>query len=154
LAFFWHYWETNGDGCAYNEINTRHIHIFFKISNARQCLFPRFARFVNWTLNVKLFCFDFCRFSRRYDTGVISGSQMGSQLLQNTEIIKQTNVLLWKIIRKYGSVLHLSSCIKKLSKRNCLQQMDQALEVNIRPSRYHQRRHLQTKFMFSNGKSM
>jgi hypothetical protein len=27
----------------------------------------------------------------------ISGSQMGSQLLQNTEIIKQTDVLLWKI---------------------------------------------------------
>ena len=26
--------------------------------------------------------------------GVISGSQMGSQLLQNTEIIKQTDVLL------------------------------------------------------------
>ena len=26
-----------------------------------------------------------------------TGSQMGSQLLQNTEIIKQTDVLLWKI---------------------------------------------------------
>jgi hypothetical protein len=33
----------------------------------------------------------------RYNTGVISGSQMGSQLLQNMEIIKQTDVLLWKI---------------------------------------------------------
>ena len=32
-----------------------------------------------------------------YTTGAISGSQMGSQLLQNTEIIKQTDVLLWKI---------------------------------------------------------
>ena len=30
-------------------------------------------------------------------SGVISGSQMGSQLLQNTKIIKQTDVLLWKI---------------------------------------------------------
>ena len=30
-------------------------------------------------------------------TCVISGSQMGLQLLQNTEIIKQTDVLLWKI---------------------------------------------------------
>ena len=28
--------------------------------------------------------------------GVISGSKMGSQLLQNMEIIKQTDVLLWK----------------------------------------------------------
>ena len=28
-------------------------------------------------------------------TGVISGSQMGSQLLQNTEIIKQIYVFLW-----------------------------------------------------------
>ena len=34
----------------------------------------------------------------RYNTGVISGSQMGLQLLQNTGIIKQTDVLLWKII--------------------------------------------------------
>ena len=44
---------------------------------------------------MKLFCFD-----SQGDitcTGVISGSQMGSQLLQNTEIIKQTDVLLWKI---------------------------------------------------------
>ena len=32
-----------------------------------------------------------------YTTGVISGSPMGSQLLQHTEIIKQTDVLLWKI---------------------------------------------------------
>ena len=38
------------------------------------------------------FCFD----SQDY-TGVISGSQMGSQLLQNMEIIKQTDALLWKI---------------------------------------------------------
>ena len=35
---------------------------------------------------------------------------MGSQLLQNTEIIKQTDVLLWKIWRKYGSVFYLFSC--------------------------------------------
>ena len=35
---------------------------------------------------------------------------MGSQLLQNTEIIKQTDVLLWKIWRIYGSVSYLFSC--------------------------------------------
>ena len=35
---------------------------------------------------------------------------MGSQLLQNTEIIKQTDVLLWKILRKYGSISYLFSC--------------------------------------------
>ena len=40
----------------------------------------------------------------------LSGSQMGSQLLQNTEIIKQTDVLLWKIWRKYRSVSYLFSC--------------------------------------------
>ena len=44
------------------------------------------------------------------NTGVISGSHMGSQLLQNTEIIKQTDVLIWKIWRKYRSVLYLFSC--------------------------------------------
>ena len=43
------------------------------------------------------------------NTGVISGSQMGLQLLQNMEIIKQTDVLLWKIRRKYGSVSYLLS---------------------------------------------
>ena len=31
------------------------------------------------------------------DTGVISGSQMGLQLLKNTETIKQTDILVWKI---------------------------------------------------------
>ena len=41
----------------------------------------------------------------------ISGSHnMGSQILQNTEIIKQTDVLLWKIWRIYGSVSYLFSC--------------------------------------------
>ena len=30
-------------------------------------------------------------------TGVISGSQMGLQLLKNTETIKQTDILVWKI---------------------------------------------------------
>ena len=41
----------------------------------------------------------------------ISGSHnTGSQLLQNTEITKQTDVLLWKIRRIYGSVLYLFSC--------------------------------------------
>ena len=40
----------------------------------------------------------------------ISGSQMGSQLLQNTEIFKQTDVLLWKMWGKYGSVSYLFSC--------------------------------------------
>ena len=82
----------------------RQIHIFFKISNARQCLFPLFVRFVNWTPKVKLFLLWF---SRWYNTGVISGSQMGSQLLQNMKIIKQIDVLLWKIWRKYGSVSYL-----------------------------------------------
>ena len=53
-----------------------------------------------WTWNC--FCFD--------SQGVISGSQMGSQFLQNTEIIKQTDVLLWKIWGIYGSVLYLFSC--------------------------------------------
>ena len=36
---------------------------------------------------------------------------MGSQFLQNTEIIKQTDVSLWKIWRIYGSVSYLLSCI-------------------------------------------
>ena len=36
-------------------------------------------------------------FQGDYTTGVNSGSQMGLQLLQNTEIIKKTDVLLWKI---------------------------------------------------------
>jgi hypothetical protein len=35
---------------------------------------------------------------------------MGLQLLQNMEIIKQTDILLWKIGRKYGSVSYLFSC--------------------------------------------
>ena len=35
---------------------------------------------------------------------------MGLQLFQNTEIIKQTDILLWKIWRKYGSVSCLFSC--------------------------------------------
>ena len=65
-------------------------------------------RFVNWTLNMKLFLFWFSRWCNR---GVISGSQMDSQLLQNTKIIKQTDVLLWKIWRKYGSVSYLFSCM-------------------------------------------
>ena len=51
-----------------------------------------------------VFCFDFCRFSRWYNTGVISGSQMGAQLLQSMKIIKQTNIILWKIWKKYWSV--------------------------------------------------
>ena len=52
-------------------------------------------------------CYKICELNTEHDfffvlilkvnTGVISGSQMGSQLLQNTEIIKQTDVLLWKI---------------------------------------------------------
>ena len=40
----------------------------------------------------------------------ISGSQMGLQLLQNIEIVKQTDELLWKNWRKYGTVLYLFSC--------------------------------------------
>ena len=44
----------------------------------------------------------------------ISGSQIGSQLLQNMEIIKQTDVLLWKIWRKFGSVSYLFSCNNEL----------------------------------------
>ena len=36
---------------------------------------------------------------------------MGSQLSQNMEIIKLTDVLLWKIWRIYGSVSYLFSCI-------------------------------------------
>ena len=63
-------------------------------------VFPSFVRFVS----MKLFLFWF---SRWYNTGVISGSQMGSQLLQNMKIIKQIDVLLWKIWRKYGSVSYL-----------------------------------------------
>ena len=42
----------------------------------------------------------------------ISGSQMGSQLLQNVQMIKQTDVLLWKIWRKSGSVSYFFSCTK------------------------------------------
>ena len=40
-------------------INARQIHIFFKIPNPRQCSYLRFVRFVNWTLNGKLFLFWF-----------------------------------------------------------------------------------------------
>ena len=88
--------------------NARQIHTFFKIFTTQQCSFPRFVRFVNWTLNMKLFLFWF---SRWYNTGEISGSQMGSQLLQNTEINKQTDASLWKNRRRrYGSVSCLSSC--------------------------------------------
>ena len=39
---------------------------------------------------------------------------MGSQLLQNTEIIKQTDILLWKIGRKYGAVSYFLSCTIQL----------------------------------------
>ena len=42
----------------------------------------------------------------------------GSQLLQNTWIIKRTVVLLWKNWRKYGAVLYLFSC--KLAAQNFL----------------------------------
>ena len=35
---------------------------------------------------------------------------MGLQLLQNAKIIKQTDILIWKIWRKYGSVSYLFSC--------------------------------------------
>ena len=35
---------------------------------------------------------------------------MGSQLLQNMEMIKQTDVSRWKIWRIYGSVSYLFSC--------------------------------------------
>ena len=72
-------------------LDARHIHICFKISNAQQCLFPHFVRFVSWTLNVKLFLIWFSRWN---NTGVISGSQTGLQLLQNTEIIKQIDVII------------------------------------------------------------
>ena len=97
-----------------NHLNAKQIRIFSKISNAWQCLFPHFVRFVNWTLNEKLFLFWF---SRWYYKGVISGSQMGLKLLQNMEIIKQTDILLWKIWRKFGSVSYLFSC-NKLSKES------------------------------------
>jgi hypothetical protein len=93
-------------GCGI-QLNARQIHIFFKISNVQQRLLPHFVKFVNWTLNVKLFLLWF---SSRYNTDVISSSQMGLQLLKNTEIIKQTDILLWKIWRKYGSVSYFFSC--------------------------------------------
>ena len=38
----------------------------------------------------------------------------GSQLLQKTRIIKQTDILLWKIWRKYESVLYSFSCRTKI----------------------------------------
>ena len=96
----------------------RQVHIFFKISNAQQCLFPCIVRFVNWKLNWKL---NMKLFLQLMSVGLawksaakvfrtISGSQMGSQLLQNMEIVKQTDVLLWKIWRKSGSVSFLFSC--------------------------------------------
>ena len=50
----------------------------------------------------------------------ISGSHnVGSQLLQNTEIIKQTDALLWKIKRIYGSVSYLFSCTVGLNVTCC-----------------------------------
>ena len=97
----------------------RQVHIFFKISNARQCLFPCFVRVVNpCCVNLKLFknfAADVSGVSLKVSCKIfrrISGSQIGSQLLQNTEIIKQTDVLLWNIWRIYGSVSYLFSCIK------------------------------------------
>ena len=41
----------------------------------------------------EIVCFDFCRFSRGYNKGVISVRNS----YKNKEIIKQTDVLLWKI---------------------------------------------------------
>ena len=35
----------------------------------------------------------------------------GSQLLKNTQIIKQTDLLFWKNWRKYGAVSYLFNCI-------------------------------------------
>ena len=87
------------------QLNKCKTDIFFKISDSQQCLFLSFVRYLNWTWNCFLFWF-----SKWYNAGVISGSQMSLQLLQNTEIIKQTEILLWKIWRKYGSVLYLFSC--------------------------------------------
>ena len=43
-------------------------------------------------------------------SGSLSCSVFSSQILQNTGIIKQTDVLLWKIWRRYGSVSYLFSC--------------------------------------------
>ena len=40
----------------------------------------------------------------------ISGSQMGSQHLQNAQVIEQTDVLLCKIWRNFGSVSYWFSC--------------------------------------------
>ena len=93
---------------------------------------------MNWTLYKNLFLFWFsCKvirivsaetilwsqyiqvrklFKGGNTVGVISGSHMCSQLLQNREIIKQSDILLWKIWRKYGSVSYLFSC-KKISNR-------------------------------------
>ena len=76
----------------------RLINIFFKISNSRQFWFTRFVRFAI----IKL-C---CKSANQKKT--ISGSQ----LLQNTRIIKQTVVLLWINWRKYGAVSYLFSCRK------------------------------------------
>ena len=42
---------------------------------------------------------------------LIFGTTSGSQLWQNSWIIKQTVVLLWKFWRNYGSVSYLFSCI-------------------------------------------
>ena len=61
---------------------------------------------------MKMFVFPFCKICEmntereivfvlilkvRYNTSVISGSQMGSELLQNKETIKHFIKLIWKI---------------------------------------------------------
>ena len=46
-------WKSFGKS-GYSWMNTRQIHIFFKISNARQCSLACFVRIVNWTW--KSFC--------------------------------------------------------------------------------------------------
>ena len=65
-----------------------------------------YCRIVNWTLNVKVFLqlmsVGLAWKSAAQIFRTISGSQMSSELLQNAEIIKQADVLLWKIWRIYG----------------------------------------------------
>ena len=79
----------------------------------------------HWTWNC--FCFDFCRFSKWYNTGVISCSQMGLQLLQNWR--KCLVLYLFQISQSDMSVCLIISVFCKSSKPIC--------EPEITPVLYH-----------------
>ena len=54
--YFWCHAFIFSTSISFTAIDARQVHIFFKISNAQQCIyFGLIVRFVNWTLTVKVF---------------------------------------------------------------------------------------------------